>query len=152
MLEILGNQAYIGVGILIVGVLICYSVKFIRRALYEKYRQSKSKQVNRHQTQTSEQVSLVITDSDETEAESDKAVGEALQEYIQLSFQTTGYDVKAYSKELLKRMMRIYAFKKLIHEHEINVIEDGVAEITFILKQSSERAMDDPVIKKILTE
>ena len=46
--------------------------------------------------------------------------------------------------------MDVPGFKEKIHEQEIEVISEKKGEMTFILKQSADTALDDPAITEIV--
>ena len=72
------------------------------------------------------------------------------QDLLKLEIKTKSKVIQVYHQELLRKIMNIPGFYAKLHHHKAEIISDEKGKITFLLKQSADTAMDDPVIKAVL--
>ena len=112
-------------------------------------------QLNDIETGNTESRSLLnaeIGSKEHSRNRSEESSSQELQECVELTFATKGkgQDIEIAHEELLEQMMEVPGFKEKIHEQEIEVISEKKGQMTFILKQSADTALDDPAITEVV--
>ena len=74
------------------------------------------------------------------------------EEYVQLAFVTNATDqsIEVYNKKMMKKIMKIRGFKGMIHKKSTEIISEKKGKMIFVLKESADTAMDNPIIKSVL--